>query len=210
MSTREPTRFPFFERPDLSPFLVHLTKNTKKVDGFTAFRNLAHILREGEIWGSDKKKGFIKGSKSATCFMDVPLTSLKYILNESNTDRDYPRYEPYGIIVSKSYAYSKGARPVMYLSDPELLDMDIPEEHRWRVVRFEGVEENRIGWIHEREWRAPGSFRLPDNPLAVLVRNSTEAKKLHSILQRNPTKYARIPKSIIPLSILCQGLTYMS
>jgi len=108
MSSSEPTRLPFFERPDLSPFLVHLTKNTKKEDGYTAFKNLINILRTGEIWGSDKAKGFIKGLSNATCFMDVPLTSLKYVLNKSNTDPDFPRYEPYGVIVSKKYAYSKG------------------------------------------------------------------------------------------------------
>jgi hypothetical protein len=209
MAAREPTRLPFYERPDLSPFLVHLTKNTEKEDGYTAFQNLVNILRTGKIWGSEKKKGFIKGPHNATCFMDVPLTSLKYVLNKSNTDQDYPRYEPYGVVVTKAYAYSKGARPVLYLSDSELQAMNIPKERLWQVVRFEGVGENSIGWLHEREWRAKGDFPLPTEPLAVLVENSGEAKRLDSILHRNPAKYARLPKSIIPLTILCQGLPYM-
>ena len=71
---------PFNISPDLSPCIIHLTKNTKKEDEYSAFDNLTSILKSGEIWGSDKKKGFTKGPNSATCFMDVPLQSLKYIL----------------------------------------------------------------------------------------------------------------------------------
>lgn len=52
---------PFDVRPDLSPFLVHLTKNTKKEDEFSAFDNLVNVLKLGRIWGSDTKNGFIKG-----------------------------------------------------------------------------------------------------------------------------------------------------
>jgi hypothetical protein len=51
---------PFFERPDLTPYLIHLTKNTKADDDYSAFENLVSILQNGEIWGSKKEKGFIK------------------------------------------------------------------------------------------------------------------------------------------------------
>ena len=34
---------PFNERPDLSPYLVHLTKNTKKEDEYSAFDNLVSL-----------------------------------------------------------------------------------------------------------------------------------------------------------------------
>jgi hypothetical protein len=40
---------PFFDRPDLTPHLVHLTKNTKKKNKFSAFDNLISNLRHGEI-----------------------------------------------------------------------------------------------------------------------------------------------------------------
>jgi hypothetical protein len=76
---------PFFERPDLSPYLVHLTKNTRADDDYSAHNNLVSILMSGKIFGSEKKKGFIKGPNSATCFMDVPFYSLKYILNGENS-----------------------------------------------------------------------------------------------------------------------------
>jgi hypothetical protein len=95
----------------------------------------------------------IKGSSSAACFMDVPFASLKYVLTPENTDPQSPRYEPYGIVVTKRYAYDEGCRPVLYLSNNELDDMRIPKSHLWRVVRFEVSRDGWISWLHEREWR---------------------------------------------------------
>jgi hypothetical protein len=102
---------PFFERPDLSPYLVHLTRSSDEESGNSAFENLVSILLDGKIEGSTTKKGFIKGSNPATCFMDIPLSSLKYILNESNTDPANPRYEPYGIVVTKKNRLQKRLSP---------------------------------------------------------------------------------------------------
>ena len=113
MPRRESNALSLYERPDLSPYQVHLTRNSNADDKFTAYENLVSILVEGEIKGSNTKKGFIKGPHRAACFMDVPLASLKYVLNESNTNPDSPRYEAYGIIVTKAYAYRRGYRPVL-------------------------------------------------------------------------------------------------
>ena len=65
-------------RPDLSPFLVHLTKRTGTKA--TAYENLISILESGNITGSIK---FIQGFKAAACFMDIPLSSLKYVLTDA-------------------------------------------------------------------------------------------------------------------------------
>ena len=105
------TRLPFLERPDLSPFIVHLTKASATC---SAFENLLSILKDGEIHGSSKNKGFIKGPKKAACFMDIPLHCLKYVINKSNTNKNSPRYGSCGILVSKNYAYEAGARPVRW------------------------------------------------------------------------------------------------
>ena len=128
---------PFNERPDLSPYVIHLTKNTKVENKHSAFENLRSILMHGNIWGSDKDKGFIKGKNKATCFMDIPLASLKYLLNRENTDPDHPRYEPFGIIVSKKLAYKKGCRPVLYLSNSESKRLGIPPEDPVVLVTME-------------------------------------------------------------------------
>jgi hypothetical protein len=68
---------PLYERPGLTPYLIHLTKNTEQEDRYSAFDNLENILQEGQIWGSGKEKGFIKSPHTATCLMDVPFYSLK-------------------------------------------------------------------------------------------------------------------------------------
>ena len=146
MPSLDSNALPFFQRPDLSPFLVHLTKNTVAEDEFDAFANLVSILKTGEVFGSTTKKGFIKGKSSASCFMDIPLSSLKYILNEANTDPSQPRYEPFGIVVSKEYAYKSGCRPVLYLSDTELKALQIPQNELWRGVKLEGVDGKRVNW----------------------------------------------------------------
>lgn len=199
---------PFFQRPDLSPFLIHLTKNTKNEDDYSAFDNLVSILMTGEIFGSGKK-GFIKGPSTASCFMDMPLGSLKYVLNEQNSNPQRPRYEPFGIVISKEYAFKRGCRPVLYLSNKELRDLSIPAEEQWRVVRLEKVDGTGINWLHEREWRAKGSFRLPSKLRAVLVRDVNTAARLQERISRERTNFKTIPGSIIPLSVLCQGLPYL-
>lgn len=206
----ESNDLPYYERPDLSPYLIHLTKNTKASDKFSAFDNLVNILRTGEIWGSDKRTGFIKGPNKAACLMDVPFSSLKYILNATNCDENDPRYEPFGIVVTKKSAYRKGCRPVIYLSNSELTALGIAEEEKWRVVRFEGVDGSSINWAHEREWRCKGDFYLPEKPIAVIVENSDQADELKKLLEEDQDEFKSIPRNIIPLTILCQGLPYLS
>ena len=210
MSRTDSNDLPFFERPDLSPFLVHLTKNSKKEDSYSGFDNLVSILKTGEVFGSTKKKGHIKGGSPASCFMDVPLNCLKYVLNEQNTDPHHPRYEPYGVVISKKYAYKNGCRPVLYLSNSEIGSLAIPESELWRVVRLESVDGTGINWLHEREWRTKGSFQMPNKVRAVLVKDTRDAKRLQKLINKEQDEFASIPASIIPLTVLCQGLPYLS
>ncbi len=200
---------PFNIRPDLSPYIVHLTKNTKKEDNYSAFDNLVSILQNGEIWGSKKNKGFIKGPHKAACFMDIPLNCLKYVLDNKNANPRHPRYEPYGIILTKRLAFRKGCRPVLYLSNQETSDLRIPDDELWRVVRFEVTKDQWISWLHEREWRCRGDFKLPTSPIAVLVKNTKIATKLKKRIEKEPKLFKAKPQSIIPLSVLCQGLPYL-
>ena len=209
MSTSEPNALPFVERPDLSPYLVHLTRNTGQADNHSAYDNLVNILEKAEIRGSGSA-GYVKGPNKAACFMDIPLPSLKYVLNASNTNPEKPRYEPYGIVVTKKYAYDRGCRPVLYLSNEELILLSVPESELWRVVRFDGVDGSAVNWIHEREWRAKGTFILPHNPHTVLVKSVSEAAKLRQHIDANSKTFKAKPSSIIPLVVLCQGLPYLT
>jgi hypothetical protein len=196
---------PLNERPDMSPYIVHLTKNTKAEDEYSAFDNLVNILRLGRILGSTKEKGFIKGPHKAACFMDVPFAALKYVLNPRDTNPENPRYEPYGVFITKKVAYDNGCRPVLYLSNAELQTLDIPADERWRVVRFEISKEGWISWIHEREWRCEGAFHLPESFSGVLVKSPYEARKLTKMLSDEKDEFKARPSCIIPLSVICQG-----
>lgn len=197
---------PFNARPDLTPYLIHLTKNTKRTDGYSAYDNLVSILQTGRINGSKPRQGMIKGNHRAACFMDVPFASLKYVLTPENTDRQKPRYEPYGLAVTKKFAYGEGCRPVLYLSNEELDNLDVPAAELWRVVRFEAQKDGWISWVHEREWRCKGSFELPTSIQAAFVRNSFEAEDLTTDLAKHPKDYKCKPRSVVPMTVLCQGL----
>ncbi len=196
---------PFNARPDLTPYLLHMTKNTKADDEYSAFDNLVSILRTGKIWGTGAS-GYVKGPAEAACFMDVPFASLKYVLTPENMDPQKLRYEPYGVVVTKSLAYRRGCRPVLYLSDDETKALGIPRDELWRVVRFEADRDRWISWLHEREWRCKDEFKLPSTVHAVLVRNVHEARKLRKRIAAEPKKFACQPSSIVPLSVMCQGL----
>lgn len=165
---------------------------------------------QGKIWGSTTKSGFIKGTTPASCFMDVPLSSLKYVLNQSNSDPKKPRYEAFGVVVTKKRAYKDGCSPVLYLSNEELEIMRIPKSELWRVVRLEAVDGTGVNWVREREWRCEKSFAVPSKPVAVLVQSASHAVTLTKYIQNNRSSFNSIPQSIMPLDILCQGLPYLA
>jgi hypothetical protein len=197
---------PFDARPDLTPYLLHLTKNTEAEDECSAYDNLVNILKTGEVWGSSSRNGFVKGPNKAACFMDVPFASLKYVLTPENSDPLSPRYEPYGIVVTKRYAYGEGCRPVLYLSDEETAELQIPRSELWRVVRFEVSNNRWISWLHEREWRCKGDFTLPRTVQAVFVRNTREAERLMKAITASKSEFKCRPRSVVPLTVMCQGL----
>lgn len=204
---------PFYDRPDLTPYLIHLTKNSISNDKYTAYDNLVNILQTGEIWGSDIR-GYIKGKNPATCFMDIPFASLKYVLNEENSSPKSPRYEPYGIFILKTYAYEAGVRPVLYLSDEEVLKLQIPSDELWRIVKLEVHNRDWVSWVHEREWRCKGNFKLPPKSktrrhpfkLGVLVKSYHDVLKLQNDININPDEYKVEISTILPLDVICQGL----
>ncbi len=196
---------PFNKRPDLSPYLIHLTKNTMRKDKYSAHENLVNILQEGRIWGSDGT-GYVRGKKTAACFMDVPFASLKYVLTPENMRKDDPRYEPCGIVVGKASAYKRGLRPVLYLSDEEVDRLRIPKDELWRVVCLERRDKGWVNWLHEREWRCEGAFKLRATVPAVIVRNLKATKRLREQIADEPKSFKCIPDAILPASVICQGL----
>lgn len=133
------------ERTDLSPQLVHLTRDNedKKLNEV-----LLDILSSKTIMGSSTKSGFICGQTPAVCFQDAPLVSVcqnvffeqKYL--EINR-KSKLRYRATGISIDKSYAYNKGARPVFYEETKKAKEI-LPTDQWWRIVNFNLSDEKTL------------------------------------------------------------------
>lgn len=188
---------PYYKRPDLTPYLIHLTKARSDR---SALDNLKLILEEGKINGTTS---YVQGQTEATCFMDIPFAALKYVCSTENAER----YEPYGIVVAKRDAYRQGSRPVLYLTQEDQREFKIPASLLWRVVKLEYDEEEDtwIDWQHEREWRRVGSYNLTNNRVVALVRTVQDSQLLQKFISTNKRVKCN-PLSIIPLSVICQGL----
>jgi hypothetical protein len=133
----------------------------------------------------------------AVCFTEVPLSGVQYFVGP----KDKPRYSHYGIAVSKEAAFKRGARPVIYLPDNEA-DW-IPDEHKWRHVRF---EFGKVDWTHEREWRLPGDLDLRKLPgIYVLVETGPEAEEIVS-LDPKKVPVRKLIRGVLPMMHLNQML----
>lgn len=167
-------------RPDLSLALVHLTRERVEPERkVTSFDVLKDILATGIIKGSGNA-GFVKGSQRAVCLTETPLSALHHFATPP--DKRLKRYRFSGIAISKKAAFEVGGRPVIYLPDAEA--GWIPEDQRWRHVRF---EHGKVDWTHEREWRVPGDLDLSVVPgYYVIVWSPNDMGKIQAL--DHPTK----------------------
>ena len=130
-------------RPDLTNKVVHLTKGD---DDTTAFQTLWSIVNERKLRGGN---GFIKGGYRCVCFCETPLSQLALVL--ANRHAAGFKYRPLGVMFSKQFVYAKGARPVIYGPDG---DFDtLPEELKYRHVRYDPMRAPPVDFTWEREWR---------------------------------------------------------
>jgi hypothetical protein len=141
-------------RPDFTNSLIHLTKGKKIFESekwvqYPAIESLKRILEEGIIRGGF---GYIKGPNKAVCLSEIPLSSLKLF---AKPEPEESKYCFYGICIKKKDAFECGARPVIYIPDEE--GEWIPNEEKWRQVRF---EYGRVDFTFEREWRKIGDLNL--------------------------------------------------
>lgn len=146
-------------RGDITNALVHLTKPS---NGLTALEVLCKILNDGLLIGSGKD-GYVKGPSRAVCFTETPLSALKHFAS-NEIGLGGAKYCFYGIAINKKAAFEQGARPVIYLPDEE--SKWIPEEERWRHVRY---EYGRVDWTYEREWRRRGDFDITLPPGIYII-----------------------------------------
>ncbi|HEY6096191.1 MAG TPA: hypothetical protein VIU93_14680 [Gallionellaceae bacterium] len=136
-------------RDDLSDKLVHLTKGVGEDPSKhreEALKALGKILKEKRLLGGT---GFIKGSHKCVCFSEAPIGKLSHILAQN--DGKAFKYQPYGIIVDKLWLFEKGGRPVIYGPDNDY--NSLPDEMKYRHVRFWLSKEYSVDHTWEREWR---------------------------------------------------------
>lgn len=66
---------------------------------------------------------------------------------------------------------------MIYLPDSEATW--IPEDHRWRHVRF---EYGKTDFSHEREWRSKGNFSLDGIGFYVIVPEREQENEIRHVL----------------------------
>lgn len=175
---------PFIKRPDISNGLIHLTRKRFEYKAeaifpeiekiISAFEILKEIVTSGIIKASGNE-GFIKGSRKAVCFSEIPLSAIHQFASLPGEEKG--RYEFYGICLSKRAVFNAGGRPVIYLPDNE--GKWIPPEEKWRHVRFEYAE---VDHTPEREWRILGDFDLTKvSGLYLLVWSTAEAQEISTL-----------------------------
>ncbi|MFH1891259.1 MAG: hypothetical protein ABIK83_01085 [Candidatus Zixiibacteriota bacterium] len=113
-------------RSDLSPFLVHLTKDES--GGRSAKENLTKILTEKQLLCSDQlisdaRFGMLTSSLteaekqdlfSAICFTETPLNEVHSLLEISYRGVDL---KPYGLAFLKERLADRGVSPVLYINN---------------------------------------------------------------------------------------------
>ena len=87
-------------------------------------------------------------------------------------ERQRPRYEPYGIAVTKNWLYKQGGRPVIYDNNESY--NKLPDDMKYRWVHYD--PSLGVDYTWEREWRiCTDSLILDPKQTLVVVPDATTA-----------------------------------
>ena len=155
-------------RRDMSNLLFHFTRASGEYNAATILKN---ILRSEKLLGNGK---WTEGV-DCVCFTEAPIsefTAIFSLIEIASKQEHRPRYEPYGIAVTKKWLFSKGGRPVIYEKHSEFQNYDKKQEYR--LVPFD--PEEKIDFTWEREWRIKtNELKLDKNEAMVVVPTAKEA-----------------------------------
>lgn len=178
-------------RTPIAPGGGMLTHFTRTSHPAAALDNLAAILSAGTIRASAR---MIRTKRPAICFFDASFEYLARVLAPPARRR----YEPFGIAVSKRYAFKMGARPVIYLPWKEASAM-LPQAELWRVVALDLDRRPAVDWTFEREWRMAGDLRFGARDAVVLVQDWRDADEIYDRFDGHPPCAGVLPlKSLFP------------
>jgi hypothetical protein len=179
-------------RRDLGDLLFHFTRgdppviqevgNVRLNVSTTAGNRLTSILRQGALRGSSTWTYGL----DTVCFTEAPIQEFNAIfeLNSiASENRLRPRYEPYGVAVTKAWLYSLGGRPVIYDS-PTALE-GFPRPLLYRFCPYDPTSGIDFTW--EREWRVQTRL-LQLEPAHTLVIVPTAAEAFEIVqMHANPS-----------------------
>jgi len=171
-------------RRDLGDLIFHFTRkpseqfieiktgqnHTISIPG-SASAVLSKILYEGGLRGTSRWSD----GNTCVCFTEAPIqefNSIFSLVKIAASEEERPRYEPYGIGVSKKWLFAHGGRPVIY-DHPDNLN-SISENQKYRFVPYDPVKGPDNTW--EREWRIRTDYlQLDPKETLVVVPTSDEA-----------------------------------
>lgn len=172
---------------DVGDLLFHFTRSiepnkvsmsfgdgiTQHMDG-SASAVLRKILHEEKLLGTSN---WTYG-ENTICFTESPIqefNSIFSLASIASSLEERPRYEPYGIAVSKKWLFEKGGRPVIYDQGDAILHY--PKELLYRFVPYDPTDGPDFTW--EREWRInTKELQLDPKHTLVVVPTAEEAFEL--------------------------------
>ena len=90
------------------------------------------------------------------------------------------RYSPYGLIFSKKLLFDRGGGPALYIRGDTIQQIwkTIPTQIEAMIAPFdpEGkiVAGTKLDWLHEREWRLPGSLNFEYSDIRYVIVDSVQ------------------------------------
>jgi hypothetical protein len=166
--------FHFTRAPDAGFVQVDTGHGSKLSMSASASSVLRKILYEGALRGTS---GWTYGY-NCVCFTEAPIqefNSIFSLVEMAASEKERPRYEPYGVAVSKNWLFAHGGRPVIY-DRPDGV-MVLPEDQRYRFVPYDPTAGIDFTW--EREWRIRSdSLQLDPKQTLVIVPTADEAFEL--------------------------------
>jgi hypothetical protein len=179
-NTHELVRRIHLVRRDVGNLLFHFTRTPHpytpplRIQSWpaTAMTVLENILSERRLIGSS---AYIRGGHKCVCFTEAPIGEVVSLFRLAELAAETglrPKYEPFGVAVTKEWLFARGGRPVIYQPDPEY--DALPEPIRYRHVRYDPIAGVDFTW--EREWRiCTEELGLDPKHTLVLVPSSAEA-----------------------------------
>ena len=166
--------FHFTRKPDQKEVTIKIDDRSTTISPTSAWGVLSKILHEGKLIGTSK---WTHG-KNCVCFTEAPIqefNSIFSLVEIAASRQEKPRYEPYGIAVSKTWLFEKGGRPVIY-DHPQSFHT-FPDHLKYRFVPYD--PSNGIDFSWEREWRINVDYlELDPSETLVIVPTSEEAFEL--------------------------------